>query len=254
MFLGSMLLARPFSIEDRHISILYTCDLNGNFEFDHEGRKGLSLISELKRQEIETIFDNKGGVLLLSKGGFFEKGLNNASFSLMKTALFDGIVLSEEEMNYLENNPNLLKLNLPILSPRENILDINSEKIFQLNGINIKMHNYFIPKRPHGEKETIHLNLVFPDDHNEISKEEIPEEIPVVFFTSEEKSSAYSYWSNVSTASCPSDNSKIGKIKLVFRKEKLIRFHQEFLPLNTIDSNRSWIYPHREVLKELQRN
>ena len=34
----------------------------------------------------------------------------------------------------------------------------------------------------------------------------------------------------------------------------LIRFHQEFLPLNTIDSNRSWIYPHREVLKELQRN
>jgi hypothetical protein len=246
--------SKSISYEDKHISILYSCNIDGKFYFDSDGRKGLPTLTEWKRREIQSILDKKGGVLLLSRGNFFEKGLNFTKFSLMNEALFDGIILSDEELSYLESNPNLLKLNLPVLSPRDTLLNLSQDKTFPIEGINIKVQNYYLKKIPHGSTEKIHLQLVFPDPEMPIEVDESMKHIPVIYFLPRTQSNSLSLFPNATTVYCPTELSKLGKLKLVFRNEKLIRKSQEFLPLNTIDSDQSWVSPHKDVLKELHGN
>ncbi|MCB1177315.1 MAG: hypothetical protein KDK36_07030 [Leptospiraceae bacterium] len=244
----------PYSIHDKKISILYICDINGNFDFSTDGREGLATVSELKRQESEKIFSQKGGVLLLSRGNFFNSKNGDISFGLMKKAKFDAVFVNDSELEFLEKNPALLKIEPPVIAERENLLNLDTEKKVNLSGINFKISSYLINKLPIHAKEKIHLNLVFPDPNNIQDLSSIKSEIPVIFFLPEEKSSAYSFVKNVYTAECPSSKGVVGKIELTFRKEELIRQSQEFIPLNTEDTNRDWISPDGEVLKELQRN
>lgn len=242
---------KPISGSDRNFSILYICDINGNFDFTFEGREGLSLLAELKRQEEEKIYSGKGGVLLLSRGDFFGKKLETHSFRLLHLSKFDSVLVGEKEVSYLESNPNLVKINLPVLASRENLIGLDTEKILEISGINFKLSSYLVNKLPYIRTKKIHLNLVFPEPGNEQDMEDIKPEIPVVFFLQKKLTSAYSFKRNVYTAECPSNRGIAGKIQLTFRGEKLIRQSQEFIPLNTIDTNRDWIDPSPEVLEGL---
>jgi hypothetical protein len=241
----------PKSLSDKTFTILYLCDINGNFDFTFEGRGGISLLAEIKRQEEEKIYAGKGGVLLLSRGDFFGKKLETHSFRLFHKSKFDSVFIGEKEVSYLEANPNLLKLNLPILASRENLVGIETEKIVEFSGIHFKLSSYLINKLPYIQTKKIHLNLVFPEPGNVQDISDIKQEIPVLFFLPKSMSSAYSFRKNVYTAECPSNSGVVGKIQLTFRGEKLIRQSQEFISLNGSDTNRDWIDPADEVLEEL---
>lgn len=243
----SFLFSESILQKDKKITILYICGIEGRFAFDNDGRKGLTTISELKRLELEKNFYERGSVLLLSSGNFFQKENFTESWHIIKKAGFDAVFLGEEEISYLEKNPNLLKLNLPILSTRENLASIDTEKIFQLDGINIKVTNYLVNKLPYEVKIPIHLNLVFPEPNKEQDLQEIHPEIPVIFFLNANKTTAYSFHRNVYTAECPNSMEKIGKLTLTYRNQKLIRQIQEFIPLNTKDHNQKWIFPLQQL-------
>ncbi|MDX1957185.1 MAG: hypothetical protein SFU98_01360 [Leptospiraceae bacterium] len=251
LLLLSNLDSKPISEKDRRITILYVCHLEGELQFDEDGRRGLATISEVKRREAEKIFRERGGVLLLSRGNFFESTEHDKSFKLMKDSLFDSILLEEEEINYFEKNPNLKKLNLPILSPRENILGLDTEKIFDLDGIHVRVNSYLLNKIPIQKTKQIHVNLIFPEKDESIDFSKIHPEIPVIFFLPREKTSDYSFHANVYTAHCPEKKGMLGKIHLYFRDNKLIRESQEMILLNTKEQNQNWIRPHEEVLKSL---
>ncbi len=233
--------------KDKKITILYVCGIEGRFDFDRDGRKGLATITELKRLEIEKNFYERGSVLLLSSGNFFQKEMFTDSWNIIKNAGFDVVFLGEEEISYLEKNPSLLKLNLPILSLRENLVSVDTEKIFQLDGINIKVTNFLVNKLPYEVKIPIHLNLVFPEFGKEQDLQDIHPDIPVIFFLNAEKTTAYSFHKNVYSAECPNTMEKIGKLTLTYRNQKLIRQIQEFIPLNTKDHNQKWIYPYQKL-------
>ena len=248
------IISKPFSINDRQLTILYFCNLNGNLEFDEQGRKGLPIIAEIKRREAENIFNEKGGVLLITQGAFFSEKSEEFPFKILKTALFDSVLLSERELSYIEKNPNLLKINLPILANRDNSLDIDTEKVFDLDGVRVKVNNYLIKKIAHNTSNIPGLNLIFPQAGEEIDLENIPTKIPVIYFLDKEKTASYSFSKNVYTAECPDSGDKIGKIKLTYRNGELIRQSQEFISLNSKNHNSSWIKPHTETMKELQKN
>jgi hypothetical protein len=238
-----ILFGESITKEDTRLTILYVCGIEGRYAFDKEGRKGLATITELKRRELERNFSEKGGVLLLSRGNFFHKDTDNSSWTLIKSALFDGIFLGDGEVSYLEANPNLTKLGLPILSQRDNLAGVETEKIYDIEDVSVKVTPYLINKPPYHSSKKIHLNLVFPETDSEQDLGEIIPEIPVIFFLPKDKSTAFSFRRNVYTAECPDSMDKLGKLTLTYRKQKLIRQHQEFIPLNTKDLNQSWIYP-----------
>lgn len=237
---------------DRSVTLLYTCRLSGKFDFDEDGRKGLATISEIKRRELESVYREKGIVLLLSRGLTFSEG-EESSFKLLKTALFDTVLLSPEEMDILEKNPNLLKLDLPIIANRENSLGIGTEKYFEMEGIGIKVSNFLLKKLPHNPTQPVLLNLVFWEPGSKPDLENIPRKLPVIYFTPSGMSSAFSFSKNVTTAECPESGDVLGKIKLTYRKGELIRQHQEFISLNTKNSPNSWIEPFKPTLDEIQK-
>ncbi len=241
----------PKSLNDKTFTILYLCDINENFDFTFDGREGISLLAEIKRQEEEKIFAGKGAVLLLSRGDFFGKKLETHSFRIFHKSKFDSVFIGEKEVSYLEGNPNLLKLNLPILASRENLVGMDTEKILEFSGIHFKLSSYLVNKLPYIQTKKIHLNLVFPEPGNIQDITDIKPEIPVLFFLPKSLSSAYSFRKNVYTAECPANSGVVGKIQLTFRGEKLIRQSQEFISLNGSDTNRDWIDPAPEVLEEL---
>lgn len=242
LLFSASLFSESITQKDKKITILYLCEIEGRFAFDKDGRKGISTVAELKRLEMEKNFYEHGSVLLLSSGNFFENETVE-SWHLIKKYGFDAVFLGEKEISYFEQNPNLLKLNLPILASRDNLASIQTEKIFQLDEVNIKVTNYLVNKLPYEVKIPIHLNLVFPEQGKEQDLKEIHPEIPVIFFLNSEKTTAYSFHKNVYTAECPGDMEKVGKLTLLYRKGKLIRQMQEFIPLNTKEHNQKWIYP-----------
>ena len=138
--------SKPINSNDKNITILYICNLNGNFHFDEDGRKGLATIAEIKRRELEKNYSEKGGVLLLSQGLIFNEKGDDFPFSILKTALFDSVFLSEKELAYMEKNPNLVKLDLPILANRDTYLEIETEKIFIIEGIKVRVNNFILSK------------------------------------------------------------------------------------------------------------
>lgn len=168
--------------KDTKVTFLYLCSIDGKFDFDREGREGLATVTELKRQEEERIHPDGGNVFLLTQGSFFENDKDARSFTLMKKAGFDAVVLSEEELVYLEKNPALKKLGLPVIAPRDNLFSAATEKIFSLDGVNMKLTSFLLNKLPYEKRKNVHLNLVFPDPGTEISLEDIDENIPAVFF------------------------------------------------------------------------
>ncbi len=250
----SILQSKPISSNDRHITILYLCNLNGNLDFDEDGRKGLPIIAEIKRRELEKVYNEKGGVLLLTQGVFFSEKSEEFPFKITKTSLFDGVLLSERELSYLEKNPNLLKMELPVLANRDNALDIETEKVFDFDGVKVKVNNFLIKKIAHNISDIPSLNLIFPQPGETVDLDNIPTKIPVIYFLDKEKTSSYSYSKNVYTAECPDSGDKIGKIRLTYRNGELIRQTQEFISLNSKNHNSSWIKPHTETMKELQKN
>ncbi len=245
---------KPSNANDKQITILYMCNLAGFLHFDEDGRKGLATIAEIKRRESEKIFSESGGVLLISQGKLFEETQETFPFSILKTALFDSVFLTENELNFLEKNPNLIKLDLPILANRESFLEIQTEKTFFIEGIKVRVQKDSILKFPHDRKEHPHLNLVFPDDSSSLDVSSLISPFPVFYFLPKEKTNSISFKKDVYTAECPESGEKIGKLKLTFRNGDLIRQYQEFIPLNTKDHNNSWIKPHSETMKELQKN
>jgi hypothetical protein len=254
LFLLSPIHSKPSNSSDKQITILYMCNLGGYLHFDEDGRKGLATIAEIKRRETEKLFSESGGVLLISQGKLFEESQEIYPFSILKTALFDSVFLTESELSYIEKNPTLIKLDLPILANRESYLEIQTEKIFSIEGIKVRVQKDTLPKFPHDKKEHPHLNLVFPEDSSSIEPSTLVSPFPVFYFLPKEKTNSISYKKNVYTAECPESGEKIGKLKLTFRKEELIRQYHEFIPLNTKDHNNSWIKPHSETVKELQKN
>ena len=238
------LYTESISTEDTKLTILYICNLEGQFEFDKEGRKGLSTLMELKRMEIEKNFTKKGKVFLISAGNFFSKDLTLKNFEILSKTFFDAIILSDEEVSFLETNPKLVNQYPYFLSYRDNLISLDTEKIFEVENLNIKLTTYLVNKLPYEEKKHIHLNLVFPSPESELNLNEIHPKIPVIFFLKPEQTTAFSYKKNVYTAECPNSKDKVGKLTLTYRKQKLIRQIQEFIPLNTKDNNQTWIYPY----------
>lgn len=237
---------------DRSVTLLYTCNLSGKFDFDEDGRKGLATISEIKRRELETVYGERGIVLLLSRGMTFSD-TEESSYKLLKTALFDTVLLSSEELDNLEKNPNLLKLDLPIIANRENSLGIGTEKYFEIDGVGIKVSNYLIKKLPHNPSQPVFLNLVFWEPGTVPNFDSIPKKLPVIYLTPFGMSSAFSFSKNATTAECPESGDILGKIKLTYRKGELIRQHQEFISLNTKNSPNAWIEPYKPALEEIQK-
>jgi hypothetical protein len=254
LFINTIIHTKPINANDKNITILYICNLNGNFHFDEEGRKGLATIAEIKRRELEKNYSEKGGVLLLSQGLLFNDRGEDFSFSILKTALFDSVFLSERELAYMEKNPNLVKLDLPILANRDTYLEIETEKIFSIEGIKVRVNNFTLSKIPHDKKELPNLNLVFPENGRELNTELINSPFPIFYFLPKEKTSSFAYKDNVYTAECPETGDKLGRLKLTFRNGDMIRQYQDFIFLNSKDSNGSWIKPHKETMKELQKN
>ena len=250
---SSLLISKPVNTTDKSLTILYFCNLNGRIDFDEDGRKGLSTIAEIKRKELEKIYSEKGKVLLLTQGVFFSNPEQYSSFKLLKTSLFDTVLLSEDELKYLEKNPNLLKLELPVIANRENTLDLETEKFFDMEGIKVNISNFLIKKIPHNSSDVPQLHLVFPENNLETEIENVPQKIPVIYFLPKEKTHSLSYVKNVYTAECPESLDKIGKIKLTYRNGELIRQYQEFISLNTKKSSGAWIKPYKPTLDEIQK-
>ncbi len=253
-FINKIILSKPINSNDKHITILYICNLNGNFHFDEDGRKGLATIAEIKRRELEKNYSEKGGVLLLSQGLLFNETGEDFPFSILKTALFDSVFLSEKELAYMEKNPNLVKIDLPILANRDTYLDIETEKIFVIEGIKVRVNNFTLSKIPHDKKELPNLNLVFPENGKDLDPGLINSPFPIIYFLPKEKTSSFAYKDNVYTAECPETGDKLGRLKLTYRNGDLIRQYQDFIFLNSKENNSSWIKPHKETMKELQKN
>ena len=173
--------------KDTKVTFLYLCSIDGRFDFFQEGREGLATVTELKRQEEERIHPEGGTVFLFTQGNFFENDKDARSFTLMKKAGFDSVVLSEEELGYFEKNPALKRLGLPVIAPRDNLFNAPTEKIFSLDGVNLKLTSFLLNKLPYEKRKNVHLNLIFPDPDSEISLDDIDENIPAVFFVPSKK-------------------------------------------------------------------
>lgn len=239
---------QPISITDKEFVIFYFCDMNGNYEFDQDGRKGLATISELKRQESKRFYDHRGQVLLISGGNFSGTGENmRTHFNLLNKAGFDAAFIGEEELSYLELNPALKNLQLPLIAERENEFKASTEKLIKSEGIQFRIsHNLAAV-----EDTSIDIQLLFKNGGSYDYLKSVDVQKPVYYFLNEKEISSFSFKKNIYTVQCPGPE-KVGKISLYFRKKTLIRQRQEFIPLNTNDLNNSWLEPDREIINELK--
>lgn len=239
---------QPISIADKEFVILYFCDMNGVYDFDMDGRKGLATISEIKKTESKKFYDHRGQVFLISGGNFSGKGSGmQTHFNLLNKAGFDAAFIGEDELSYLEMNPALKNLRLPIIAERENSFDAIREKIIKSEGIQFRISHIL----PDVEDTNIDVQLLFKNGGSYDYLKTLDVKKPVYFFTNEDSNSAFSFKKNIYTVHCPSPD-KLGKLNLFFRNKNLIRQKQEFIPLNTNDLNRSWIEPDREIVNELR--
>lgn len=238
---------RSVSKEDKVLEILYICNLEGDFQFDQNGRKGLATIAEVKRQRSELLFDEDGLAVMVSNGNFFEKG-HTWSHHLMKKSGFDMVFFNSAELEeYYKNNPNLLQLNLPIYASYQNQMKIPQNKEFTSGNIKFEISSIYSAPAP---EKKLSIQLVFLPENEPIPT--IKTNIPVIFFISDKTKSPYTYQSNVYTANCPSKTGKLGKLDLYFRKGELIRQYNDMIHLNTEDHNHRWFPPAIETQKELQ--
>ena len=239
---------QPVSLSDREFVILYFCDMNGNYEFDLDGRKGLATISGIKKQELKKVNDHRGEVFLISGGNFSGKGDNlKAHFSLLNKVGFDGVFIGEDELSYLESNPALKNLKLPLIAHRENSFQALQEMKLIREGIQFRISNTLSPL----EDTKIDVQLLFHTGGSYNYLNSVDLQNPVYFFLNESDISSFKYKKNIYTVQCPTPE-KLGKLSLYFRKKNLIRQKQEFIPLNTIDVNSDWISPDREIINELK--
>jgi len=237
----------PISISDREFVVLYFCDMNGRYEFDIDGRKGLATISGIKKQELKRANDHRGDVLLISGGNFSgKKDQLRAHFSLLNKVGFDAVFVEEDELTYLESNPSLKNLNLPLIASRENNFQADMEKKITREGIQFRISNAL----PAVEDKNVDVQLLFHTGGSYDYLKSADLEKPVYFFLHDSEISSFRYKKNIYTVQCPSPE-KLGKLSLYFRKKTLIRQRQEFIPLNTSDTNSDWIYPDREIVNDL---
>ncbi len=239
---------QPISLTDKEFVIFYFCDMNGRYEFDLDGRKGLATIAELKRQESKRFYDHRGQVFLISGGNFSGTGENmRAHFNLLNKAGFDAAFIGEEELSYLELNPALRNLKLPLIAHRENDFKANTEKLIKSEGIQFRISNTLSPV----EDTSIDIQLLFHNGGSYDYMKSLDVQKPVYYFVNDSEISSFSFKKNIYTVKCPVPD-KLGKINLFFRNKTLIRQKQEFVSLNTKDLNQSWIEPDREIVNELK--
>ncbi len=241
--------AEPISRKDFEFVFLYICDLEGQYEFSDDGRAGLATISEIKKIEEKKQSDNRGSVFLISSGSFSGKNENlKGHFSLLNESGFDAAFISETELIYMEENPILQKMKLPVIAHRENNVNFKESKNFEIRGYQFRVSHILEPV----EDKTLDIELIFPQIGNLDYIKNFNPSKPTYFFLSKEEESYFSFHKkNLHTASCPASGN-IGKLRLYFRGKKLIRQKQEFIPLNTINSNQDWISPDRMILKSLE--
>lgn len=239
---------QPISVTDKEFVIFYFCDMKGRYEFDLDGRKGLATISGLKIQESKRFYDHRGKVFLISGGNFSGVGENMRShFSLLNKAAFDAVFVGEEELSYLEQNPALQSLKLPLIAFRENEFNATREMNIVSDGIHFRISDTL----PNREDKNVDIQLLFHTTGSYDYLKTIENEKPIYYFVKETQMSSFQYKKNIYTVQCPTPE-KIGKLSLFFRRKNLIRQKQEFIPLNTQDSNNSWLTPDREIIQELK--
>ena len=197
LFLFCFISNQPISISDREFIILYFCDMNGNYEFDIDGRKGLATISEVKKQELRKVSDHRGEVFLISGGNFSGKGENlKAHFSLLNKVGFDAVFIGEDELNYLELNPTLKNLKLPLIVNRENSFQASQEKKITQEGIQFRISNTLT----NVEDINIDVQLLF---HVSGASYDYLKSIdlvkPVYFFLNESEISSFKFKKNIYT-------------------------------------------------------
>ncbi|MCB1190673.1 MAG: hypothetical protein H7A23_23155 [Leptospiraceae bacterium] len=255
---------KPISLEDVEVSLLYVCDLQGNFVFDEEGQKGIAVLSELKRRENEKFLGNRGISLLVTSGRFTEDTVGT-NISLLSKVPFDAALIGEEELSYLEENPNLQKLKLPIIARRTNKIASPMEKIVSSKGINLWIGGDLSVIDPEKVKN-INAFFVFKENNEKfftLSDEEIEKRkkvlsriqsnkpnIPIFIVSPSSNENSYSYEGFVYQVKCPLGNTgEIGKLSLYYRQGELIRQKQGFVQLNTKKRNGSWIEPNESLLE-----
>jgi hypothetical protein len=239
---------QPISIKDKEFVILYFCDMNGFYEFDEDGRKGLATIAEVKKQESKKFYDHRGQVFLISGGNFSGTGDNlRAHFNLINKAGFDAVFIGEEELSYLELNPALKNLKLPLIADRENEFKAPKEMMINAEGIRFRISNSL----PSIEDKKIDVHLLFRTVGSYDYLQNMETGKPIYYFVNEPEMSSFSFKKNVYTVQCP-EPEKLGKLNLLFRNNTLIRQKQEFIRLNTKDTNNSWLEPDREIINELK--
>jgi hypothetical protein len=255
IFFVSLLLVsnKPISLEDRELKVLYVCNLDGNYSFDSEGRGSVATISELKRRELETIAHGRGNVFLFGNGNFFKKvDVNTLPKAITSMQIFDGFFLSEPELSHLEEI-GLSEKSHNFLSHRENAVYIPGERIYNLGNYKVLFSN--ISKRIEKKlnSKSFDLSVVFLPE-GELPGEDSFQDTtqPIVYIFSSPNNFQYTFHKKQYYAECPSSG-KVGKLTLFFRDGRIIRNHHEFISLNEMDRNNSWIKPDRKILKELEK-
>ena len=242
---------KPVSFSDTEIEILYLCDVDGNFEFDQDGRSGIATLSEYKRLERERLEAENGQVFLFSSGNFFGKTKETGTvLKLLSLVPFDGIFLSDEDFSVLEKRPSVENMGSILLTSKKNSKGFESEKRIQFRNLNLVFSETFPDSSSNGK---INAKLIFSVAND------IPENIrtaplhpPEIYFIRKSKLSSYFYRQGVYFAYCPDRSGEIGKLNLYFRDGRLIRNRQEFVYMNITDQGRSWIDPNRNIVHELK--
>jgi len=244
--------SKPVSLNDREIEVLYLCDISGMFEFNEEGRLGLATLSEFKRREVERLKASNGSVLLFTGGNVFGKGNSmRSNFKILNRVPFDAVFLTEGEISYLDSNPSLKALNLPLVSSRKNSFGIALNKIFEIGNIVLSVQEK-AGQVSGGIDKQENVRIVFLQENLQETALAPSSDRLDILVGKRENFASYFYQGGVFFAECPSYINSVGKINLVFREGNLIRHSQEFVTLNAGRRNRSWIEPNREIVNELK--
>lgn len=241
--------AEPISRKDREIVILYKCNLNGEYHFDEDGRGGISTISSIKKIEEENQKDHRGGVFLFSSGAFSEKKEKlTGIFELIAFSGFDGSFVSEQELKFLEDNPNKKNLSLPVLAHRENSSKYSESKKFKIENLEFQVSHIL----QNVEDTNLNFELIFPQIGDISYIQNFIPSKPTYFFLNSNDSSNFGFnKKNLYLLDCP-QKKDLGKLSLFFRDKKLIRQKQSFIPLNSKEQNQNWISPDRTIIKYLE--
>ncbi|MCE9500104.1 MAG: hypothetical protein K8R21_06355, partial [Leptospira sp.] len=227
------------------------CGLEGYFEFDAEGRGGIATLSEFKRREKNRLAAENGNAYLFYAGNLF--GKDRTPEKVLKIAdrvPFDGIFLSETDISLLEKNSSNPGRISALLTSKKNLIGIQGEKRIQFGNLTLLFSEHFTDQSS-GDK--INAKLIFSppvEIPGGIVSE--PADPPEIYFIRKNDLSSYSYKRGIFYAYCTDKPGEVGKLNLYFRNGKLIRNRQEFIYLNSMNSNRSWIDPNLEVQQEMK--